>query len=186
MHSVRLDARFGAKVCWNPTTSKLKDSVLISYIDFESAGAAIEAMNGQSPMNKAITVWYAFEKDGMELLLNISLQHGLVRTLLCLSFLDLRLRYQRHPHLQPHLSRPHGSPTAYAWIRSDACWNAWNAHISHICSVQCTYGSEYENPSTPAFRFRPSSTRDGNAAPPGFGAPQQGMPMDMTAQPPPR
>jgi len=36
----------------------------VSYTDFESSDAAIESMNGQFLMNKAITVQYAFKKDG--------------------------------------------------------------------------------------------------------------------------
>lgn len=36
----------------------------VSYADFESADAAIEAMNHQYLMNKPIEVQYAFKKDG--------------------------------------------------------------------------------------------------------------------------
>lgn len=36
----------------------------MSFTDFESSDAAIESMNGQFLMNKAITVQYAFKKDG--------------------------------------------------------------------------------------------------------------------------
>ena len=36
----------------------------VSYTDFESSDAAVESMNGQFLMNKAITVQYAFKKDG--------------------------------------------------------------------------------------------------------------------------
>jgi splicing factor 3B subunit 4 len=36
----------------------------VSYTDFDASDAAIEAMNGQFLMNKAITVQYAFKKDG--------------------------------------------------------------------------------------------------------------------------
>ncbi|KLO08070.1 hypothetical protein SCHPADRAFT_835775 [Schizopora paradoxa] len=36
----------------------------VSYTDFEASDAAIEAMNGQFLMNKAITVQYAFKKEG--------------------------------------------------------------------------------------------------------------------------
>lgn len=36
----------------------------VSYTDFESSDAAIESMNGQFLMNKAITVQYAFKKEG--------------------------------------------------------------------------------------------------------------------------
>ncbi|KAL5512448.1 SAP49 [Sanghuangporus baumii] len=53
-----------AKVARDPTTGKSKGYGFVSYIDFESADAAIEAMNGQFLMNKAVTVQYAFKKDG--------------------------------------------------------------------------------------------------------------------------
>jgi splicing factor 3B subunit 4 len=36
----------------------------VSYTDFDASDAAIESMNGQYLMNKAITVQYAFKKDG--------------------------------------------------------------------------------------------------------------------------
>lgn len=36
----------------------------MSYTDFDASDAAIEAMNGSFLMNKAITVQYAFKKDG--------------------------------------------------------------------------------------------------------------------------
>ncbi|KAG6831229.1 hypothetical protein H0H92_012026 [Tricholoma furcatifolium] len=36
----------------------------VSYTDFEASDAAIESMNGQFLMNKAISVQYAFKKDG--------------------------------------------------------------------------------------------------------------------------
>jgi hypothetical protein len=36
----------------------------VSYTDFEASDAAVESMNGQFLMNKAITVQYAFKKDG--------------------------------------------------------------------------------------------------------------------------
>ncbi|EJD06288.1 uncharacterized protein FOMMEDRAFT_18426 [Fomitiporia mediterranea MF3/22] len=53
-----------AKVARDPTTGKSKGYGFVSYIDFESADAAIEAMNNQFLMNKAISVQYAFKKDG--------------------------------------------------------------------------------------------------------------------------
>jgi splicing factor 3B subunit 4 len=36
----------------------------MSYTDFDASDAAIEAINGQFLVNKAITVQYAFKKDG--------------------------------------------------------------------------------------------------------------------------
>ncbi|KAF9654074.1 hypothetical protein BDM02DRAFT_3152948 [Thelephora ganbajun] len=53
-----------AKIARDPSTGLSKGYGFVSYTDFESSDAAIEAMNGQFLMNKAITVQYAFKKDG--------------------------------------------------------------------------------------------------------------------------
>ncbi|KAF8750035.1 RNA recognition motif [Rhizoctonia solani] len=53
-----------AKVARDPASGESKGYGFVSYTDFESADAAIEAMNGQFLMNKAIQVQYAFKKDG--------------------------------------------------------------------------------------------------------------------------
>ncbi|EPQ58658.1 hypothetical protein GLOTRDRAFT_73205 [Gloeophyllum trabeum ATCC 11539] len=53
-----------AKIARDPQTGKSKGYGFVSYTDFESSDAAIESMNGQFLMNKAITVQYAFKKDG--------------------------------------------------------------------------------------------------------------------------
>ncbi|KAL0947580.1 hypothetical protein HGRIS_013669 [Hohenbuehelia grisea] len=53
-----------AKIARDPGTGKSKGYGFASYTDFEASDAAIESMNGQFLMNKAITVQYAFKKDG--------------------------------------------------------------------------------------------------------------------------
>jgi len=53
-----------AKVARDATSGTSKGYGFVSYTDFESSDAAIEAMNGQFLMNKAITVQYAFKKEG--------------------------------------------------------------------------------------------------------------------------
>ncbi|KAF8579481.1 hypothetical protein K439DRAFT_1637964 [Ramaria rubella] len=53
-----------AKVARDPTTGTSKGYGFVSFSDFESSDAAIESMNGQFLMNKAISVQYAFKKDG--------------------------------------------------------------------------------------------------------------------------
>ncbi|TDL20178.1 hypothetical protein BD410DRAFT_726262 [Rickenella mellea] len=53
-----------AKVARDPSNGQSKGYGFVSYTDFESSDAAIEAMNSQFLMNKAITVQYAFKKDG--------------------------------------------------------------------------------------------------------------------------
>ncbi|KXN82623.1 Splicing factor 3B subunit 4 [Leucoagaricus sp. SymC.cos] len=53
-----------AKIARDASTGTSKGYGFVSYTDFESSDAAIESMNGQFLMNKAITVQYAFKKDG--------------------------------------------------------------------------------------------------------------------------
>ncbi|KAF9021448.1 hypothetical protein BDZ89DRAFT_957474 [Hymenopellis radicata] len=53
-----------AKIAREQTTGTSKGYGFVSYSNFEYSDAAIEAMNGQFLMNKAITVQYAFKKDG--------------------------------------------------------------------------------------------------------------------------
>ncbi|GJJ11934.1 hypothetical protein Clacol_006172 [Clathrus columnatus] len=53
-----------AKIARDPTSGVSKGYGFVSYTDFESSDGAIESMNGQFLMNKAITVQYAFKKDG--------------------------------------------------------------------------------------------------------------------------
>jgi len=53
-----------AKIARDPGTGVSKGYGFVSYTDFEASDAAIESMNGQFLMNKAITVQYAFKKDG--------------------------------------------------------------------------------------------------------------------------
>ena len=52
------------QVARDPTTGASKGYGFVSYTDFEASDAAVEAMNNQFLMNKAITVQYAFKKDG--------------------------------------------------------------------------------------------------------------------------
>ncbi|TPX72118.1 hypothetical protein SpCBS45565_g00718 [Spizellomyces sp. 'palustris'] len=52
------------KVARDPDTGNSKGYGFVAFDNFDSSDAAIEAMNGQYLMNKAITVSYAFKKDG--------------------------------------------------------------------------------------------------------------------------
>lgn len=52
------------QIARDPGSGMSKGYGFVSYTDFESSDAAIESMNGQFLMNKAITVQYAFKKDG--------------------------------------------------------------------------------------------------------------------------
>jgi splicing factor 3B subunit 4 len=53
-----------AQIARDPGSGISKGYGFVSYTDFEASDAAIESMNGQFLMNKAITVQYAFKKDG--------------------------------------------------------------------------------------------------------------------------
>lgn len=53
-----------SQIARDPQSGESKGYGFVYYTDFEAADAAIEAMNGQFLMNKAITVQYAFKKDG--------------------------------------------------------------------------------------------------------------------------
>jgi len=53
-----------AKIARDTSDGTSKGYGFVSYTDFEASDAAVEAMNGQFLMNKAITVQYAFKKDG--------------------------------------------------------------------------------------------------------------------------
>ncbi|KAG6865670.1 Splicing factor 3B subunit 4 [Blastosporella zonata] len=53
-----------AKIARDTGSGTSKGYGFVSYTDFESSDAAIESMNGQFLMNKAISVQYAFKKDG--------------------------------------------------------------------------------------------------------------------------
>ncbi|KAF7353733.1 Splicing factor 3B subunit 4 [Mycena venus] len=53
-----------AKIARDPTSGTSKGYGFVSYTDFDASDAAVESMNGSFLMNKAITVQYAFKKDG--------------------------------------------------------------------------------------------------------------------------
>jgi len=52
------------QIARDPSNGSSKGYGFVSYTDFEASDSAIESMNGQFLMNKAITVQYAFKKDG--------------------------------------------------------------------------------------------------------------------------
>ncbi|KAG2222500.1 hypothetical protein INT45_012814 [Circinella minor] len=52
------------KIARDPETGNLKGFGFVSFDNFESSDAAIDAMNNQYLMNKQISVSYAFKKDG--------------------------------------------------------------------------------------------------------------------------
>jgi splicing factor 3B subunit 4 len=52
------------QIARDPTAGTSKGYGFVSYTDFDASDAAVESMNGSFLMNKAITVQYAFKKDG--------------------------------------------------------------------------------------------------------------------------
>lgn len=54
----------GLQIARDTSTGISKGYGFVSYTDFEASDAAVESMNNQFLMNKAITVQYAFKKDG--------------------------------------------------------------------------------------------------------------------------
>jgi hypothetical protein len=54
------------RIARDPNTMESKGYGFVSFDSFEASDAAIEAMNGQFLMNKAISVKYAMKKDGKE------------------------------------------------------------------------------------------------------------------------
>ncbi|KAI9193750.1 uncharacterized protein BJ171DRAFT_524429 [Polychytrium aggregatum] len=52
------------KIARDPDTGNSKGYAFVSFDNFDSSDAAIEAMNSQFLMNKSITASYAFKKDG--------------------------------------------------------------------------------------------------------------------------
>lgn len=61
---LRFIYRPNLQIARDPQTGQSKGYGFVAYTDFESSDAAVESMNGQFLMNKAITVQYAFKKDG--------------------------------------------------------------------------------------------------------------------------
>ncbi|GAB5590635.1 Spliceosome-associated protein 49 [Umbelopsis nana] len=52
------------KISRDPETGNFKGYGFVTYDNFDSSDAAIDAMNGQYLMNKEVNVSYAFKKDG--------------------------------------------------------------------------------------------------------------------------
>ena len=129
----------------------------VSYADFESADAAIEAMNKQYLMNKPIEVQYAFKKDGK------GERHG--------TEAERLLAAQARKNMQlPLSSRPPAAPAAV---------------MSQFgprppMPVAAPFAAAYQGQYASALAQQP-------APPPGFGMPgmMQGGAMPMGVPPPP-
>ncbi|OSD02053.1 hypothetical protein PYCCODRAFT_1411396 [Trametes coccinea BRFM310] len=161
-----------AKIARDPTTGKSKGYGFVSYTDFESSDAAIEAMNGQFLMNKAITVQYAFKKDGK------GERHGTPAE-------RLLAAQARKNNALPVAARPPPAPMA--------AMNAFGA--PPVPGYQAPYQGQFAGalaaPPPPPVGFTPQQTimpqgMPGMPPPPPMqGMPPQGMPMGVPPPPPP-
>lgn len=52
------------KIMRDPETGNSKGFAFINFASFDASDAAMEAMNGQYLCNRAISISYAFKKDG--------------------------------------------------------------------------------------------------------------------------
>ncbi|KAI8999099.1 hypothetical protein BD414DRAFT_476986 [Trametes punicea] len=162
-----------AKIARDPTTGKSKGYGFVSYTDFESSDAAIEAMNGQFLMNKAITVQYAFKKDGK------GERHGTPAE-------RLLAAQARKNNALPVAARPPPAPMA--------ALNAFGARPP-VPGYQAPYQGQFAGalaapPPPPPAGFAPPQTivpqgMPGMPPPPPMqGMPPQGMPMGVPPPPP--
>ncbi|KAL5531780.1 SAP49_2 [Sanghuangporus sanghuang] len=168
-----------AKVARDPTTGKSKGYGFVSYIDFESADAAAEAMNGQFLMNKAITVQYAFKKDGK------GERHGTPAERL------LAAQARKNNALPVSARPPPATLNALAAFASPATTPA-SAAPGHPASNAPSYGAPgpYQGQFAGALAAAPAPSPSpgmGMGVPPpaGFGAMSSGMPMGMSGMPTP-
>ncbi|KAL5504466.1 SAP49 [Sanghuangporus vaninii] len=169
-----------AKVARDPTTGKSKGYGFVSYIDFESADAAAEAMNGQFLMNKAITVQYAFKKDGK------GERHGTPAERL------LAAQARKNNALPVSARPPPATLNALAAFAPPATTPA-SAVPGHPASNGPPYGAPgpYQGQFAGALAAAPAPSPSPGMGmgvpppPPGFGAMPGGMPMGMPGMPTP-
>ncbi|KAL5483002.1 SAP49 [Sanghuangporus weigelae] len=169
-----------AKIARDPTTGKSKGYGFVSYIDFESADAATEAMNGQFLMNKSITVQYAFKKDGK------GERHGTPAERL------LAAQARKNNALPASARPPPATLNALAAFGPSATTPA-SAVSGHPASNPPPYGAPgpYQGQFAGALAAAPPAPSPspgmGMGVPPlpGFGAMSGGMPMGMPGMPTP-
>ncbi|KZV70591.1 RNA-binding domain-containing protein [Peniophora sp. CONT] len=164
-----------AKIARDPTSGQSKGYGFVSYTDFESSDAAIESMNGQFLMNKAITVQYAFKKDGK------GERHGTPAE-------RLLAAQARKNNALPASARPPPAPTGIAFGARPPV------------AFQGPYQGQFAGalaappPPPPGFAMPPGTPMQmgmqmqvppGMPPPPGMmPPPQMGMPMGMPPPPP--
>ncbi|KAI0355059.1 hypothetical protein OH77DRAFT_1496252 [Trametes cingulata] len=161
-----------AKIARDPTTGKSKGYGFVSYTDFESSDAAIEAMNGQFLMNKAITVQYAFKKDGK------GERHGTPAE-------RLLAAQARKNNALPVAARPPPAP-----MGALSAFGARPPVPGYQGPYQGQFAGALAAPPPPPAGFTPQQTMvpQGMPAlpppPPMQGMPPQGMPMGVPPPPP--
>lgn len=166
------------QVARDPTTGKSKGYGFASYTDFESSDAAIESMNGQFLMNKAITIQYAFKKDGK------GERHGTPAE-------RLLAAQARKNNALPVGARP--PPAAAAAMMNMGMGGGMRPPMPGMAGG---FQGPYQGQFAGALAAQPAPSPGGMPGmgmvppppPPGFGAPppmQMQMPMGMPGAPPP-
>ncbi|KAI0736654.1 hypothetical protein C8Q72DRAFT_768834 [Fomitopsis betulina] len=157
-----------AKIARDPTSGKSKGYGFVSFTDFESSDAAIESMNGQFLMNKAIAVQYAFKKDGK------GERHGTPAE-------RLLAAQARKNNALPVAARPPPAPMA--------AMGTFGTHAPMPGYPQGPYQGQFAGvlsagpaPPQPAMGFQSQPMMGG--MPMGVPPPPQGMPMGMPPPPP--
>ncbi|KZT74157.1 hypothetical protein DAEQUDRAFT_683011 [Daedalea quercina L-15889] len=160
-----------AKIARDPSSGKSKGYGFVSFTDFESSDAAIESMNGQFLMNKAITVQYAFKKDGK------GERHGTPAE-------RLLAAQARKNNALPVAARPPPAPVT--------TMGAFGARPPMPGYPQGPYQGQFAGalaaapaPPQPPAGFTPQQMTYPGAMPMGVPPPPQGMPMGMPPPPPP-
>ncbi|KAI0047046.1 hypothetical protein FA95DRAFT_1493116 [Auriscalpium vulgare] len=150
-----------AKVARDPQSGQSKGYGFVSYTDFESSDAAVESMNGQFLMNKAITVQYAFKKDGK------GERHGTPAE-------RLLAAQARKNNALPATARPPPAPMAFG---------ARPPMPGYQGPYQGQFAGALAAPPPPPPGFSPAQTIGPGGMP--MGMPIQGVPMGMGMPPPP-
>ncbi|KAJ6546908.1 hypothetical protein B0H19DRAFT_954440 [Mycena capillaripes] len=149
-----------AKIARDPTAGTSKGYGFVSYTDFEASDAAVEAMNGSFLMNKAISVQYAFKKDGK------GERHGTAAE-------RLLTAQARKNNALPVAARPPAAPLAFG---APVPGYQYQGQFAGILA---------QPPPPPGFTQQqtilPTIQMGGMAPPP----PGMGMPMPMPMPPPP-
>lgn len=149
-----------AKVARDPASMQSRGHGFVSYADFESSDAAIEAMNHQYLMNKPIEVQYALKKDGK------GERHGTAAERLLAS--------QARKNMQlPMSSRPPAAPAA-----------VMNTFGMRPAMPVAPFAGSYQGQFAGALAPQPPQPPVGFAVPGMMPAAPMGLPMNIPPPPP--